>query len=130
MVVDGAAVESPGLDLVLVALANPHRRAFLELLGLQPHAIHQLAAHRGLSLPAINKHLKVLDDAGLIERHKRGRTTYVTLKARRLREVQDWLARFHTHWGGDTATHTNYDQHLGITPDAAGDRASNRRRRP
>ena len=59
---DDAAV----LDSVLEALANPHRREIVYVLGLQPCAISQLARMRGLSLPAIHKHVKILENAGLV----------------------------------------------------------------
>ena len=104
------------LDRVLEALANPHRRAIVYMLGLNPHAINQLAQLRGLSLPAIHKHLKVLEEADLIRRHKRGRTTYLTLRGQPLQLVQDWVGEFHPHWSSDQATYENYEKYLGITP--------------
>ena len=67
------------LDDVLAALADEHRREMGYVLGLQPMAISQLADMRDLSLPAIHKHVAVLEDAGLVTRRKRGRTTFLTL---------------------------------------------------
>jgi DNA-binding transcriptional ArsR family regulator len=107
------------LDRVLVALANPHRRDIVHLVGLQPWAVSQLARRRGLSLPAIHKHIAVLVDAGLVTRHKRGRTTYLTLDRLPLKALQEWVGRFHTYWGSDHATYENYARHLGI--DISGD---------
>jgi DNA-binding transcriptional ArsR family regulator len=109
--------ESDGLDRVLEALANPHRREIVYLLGLQPCAISQLAQLRGLSLPAIHKHLKVLENAGLISRRKHGRTTYLTLNRRPMQRLQEWAGQFHPYWGSDQATLENYDQYLGIIRD-------------
>ncbi len=120
--------ESEALDRVMDALANSHRRAIVHLLGLQPWAINRLAEVRGLSLPAIHKHLKVLDGAGLIRRHKRGRTTYLTLDGQQLREVQQWVGQFHTYWGNDEATYENYDEFLGIAPGRDDTRQSRRGR--
>ncbi|MBI4942186.1 MAG: winged helix-turn-helix transcriptional regulator [Actinobacteria bacterium] len=112
------------LDAVLVALANPHRRDIVYLVGLQPRAVSQLARHRGLSLPAIHKHISILVDAGLVVRHKRGRTTYLTLDRRPLAHLQEWVGQFHTYWGADRATYDNYARHLGIDdPDADQDAA-------
>ena len=112
---DGDGDETDGgLDRVLVALANPHRRDIVRLVGLQPWAVNQLATHRGLSLPAIHKHITILVDAGLVTRHKRGRTTYLTLSRGPLRRLQDWVGQFHTYWGSDQATYENYARHLGI----------------
>jgi DNA-binding transcriptional ArsR family regulator len=93
--VDGVAEEA--LDRVLEAVANPHRRDILRVLGLQPCAINRLAQMRGLSLPAIHKHVKVLDQAGLITRRKQGRTTYLTLNRRPLVPLQDWINQFHLY---------------------------------
>ena len=107
--------DSATLDVVLDALANPHRRDIVYVLGLQPCAINQLAQMRGLSLPAIHKHITVLERAGLIIRHKRGRTSYLTLNRRALQELQTWIGQFQPHWGSDEATYGNYDQYLGIT---------------
>jgi DNA-binding transcriptional ArsR family regulator len=95
------------LDQVLEAVANPHRRDIVRVLGLQPCAINQLAQMRALSLPAIHKHLKVLEGAGLITRRKQGRTTYLTLNRR-----QEWVNQFHPYWGADEATYENYARHL------------------
>jgi DNA-binding transcriptional ArsR family regulator len=87
------------------------------VLGLHPCSIARLAGMRGLSLPAIHKHLKVLEGAGMIRRHKRGRATYLTLNRQSLQELQDWVAQFHPYWGSDEATLENYDGYLGITRD-------------
>lgn len=104
------------LDSVLEALANPHRREIVYVLGLQPCAISQLARMRGLSLPAIHKHIKILENAGLVSRRKAGRTTYLTLNPRRLRPLQDWAAQFHTYWGSDQASFENYRSYLDSDP--------------
>ena len=109
---DAAAV----LDSVLEALANPHRREIVYVLGLQPCAVSQLARMRGLSLPAIHKHVKVLENAGLVSRRKTGRTTYLTLNPRRLRLLQDWVGQFHTYWGSDEASFENYQDYLDTDP--------------
>ena len=105
------------LDRVLEALANRHRREIVYVLGLQPCAVSQLARMRGLSLPAIHKHVKVLQNAGLVTSHKTGRTTYLTLDPRHLRLLQDWAGQFHPYWGSDQATFENYHHYLGIDPD-------------
>ena len=109
---DAAAV----LDSVLEALANPHRREIVYVLGLQPCAISQLARMRGLSLPAIHKHIKILENAGLVSRRKTGRTTYLALNPQRLRLLQDWAGQFHTYWGSDQASFENYRSYLDSDP--------------
>jgi DNA-binding transcriptional ArsR family regulator len=104
------------LDEVLEALANPHRRDMVYLLGLQPWAVNQLARIRGLSLPAIHKHLKILENAGLVSRRKQGRTTYLTLDPRPLQLLQTWVGQFHPYWSSTQATYENYARHLGLEP--------------
>lgn len=103
------------LDAVLVALANEHRREMVHALGLQPHTISQLAQQRELSLPAIHKHVKLLEDAGLVSRTKVGRTNVLTLNRTSMRSLQDWLAQFQTYWGSDHATLENYEEYLSRT---------------
>jgi DNA-binding transcriptional ArsR family regulator len=100
------------LDVVLAALANKHRRAIVHALGLHPHSISQLADLRELSLPAIHKHLAILQDAGLIRRRKTGRTTYLTLERQALSSLQTWLGQFHAYWGTEDETLANYQSFL------------------
>ncbi len=70
---------------------------------------------RGLSLPAINKHISVLASAGLIKRHKRGRSTFLTLDPAPLTGLQEWAGQFHTHWGAGDGSFENYDHYLAET---------------
>ena len=62
------------LDRLFAALDNRHRRGMVELLALQPWSISRLARARGLSLPAMDKHVRILEAAGLVRRRKTGRT--------------------------------------------------------
>jgi DNA-binding transcriptional ArsR family regulator len=101
-----------GLDGLFEALANGHRREMVRLLGLQPHSISRLARIRGLSLPAINKHVRVLVDAGVVSRRKLGRTTFLTLDRGSMRDLQAWLGEFHAYWGTEKETLENYATHL------------------
>ena len=101
------------LDNVFEALANKHRREIIYFLGLQPCSISQLASMRSLSLPAIHKHIKLLEKADLILRKKIGRTNFLRLKRESLRGIQDWLNQYHTYWGSNEETLENYAQYLG-----------------
>lgn len=103
---------SQDLDKVFEALANKHRREIIYVLGLQPHSISQLASMRYLSLPAIHKHIKLLENAGLILRKKTGQTNFLTLNRRSLRGLQDWLMQFHPYWGSNKETLKNYQRYL------------------
>ena len=104
--------DSPDLDKIFEALANIHRREIFYALSLQPHAINQLAEMRGLSLPAIYKHIKLLEEANLIARKKIGRTNFLTLKRGSLRTLQEWVNQYHIYWGSDDETLENYAQYL------------------
>ena len=101
------------LDRVFEALANAHRREIIYLLGLQPYSIHHLAEMRGLSLPAIHKHVKLLENAEIVKRRKIGRTNFLTLNRSALRTLQDWLGRYHAYWGTEEETLENYEKFLG-----------------
>ena len=106
------APESKDLDAIFDALANKHRRAIVYVVGLQPHSITQLATMRDLSLPAIHKHIKILEQAGLVTRRKMGRTNFLTLNPRSVAVLQDWLQQYHTYWGSAEATLENYANYL------------------
>jgi DNA-binding transcriptional ArsR family regulator len=100
------------LDNIFEALGNQHRREIVYALGLQPHSISQLAAMRGLSLPAIYKHIKILKNAGLIINKKRGRTHFLIFNRQALYGLQKWLMQYQTYWGNDKDTLENYEQYL------------------
>lgn len=100
------------LDKIFEALANEHRRDIIYILGLQPHSINQLAYMRGLSFPAIHKHIKLLKTAELVIEKKIGRTHFLTLNRESLRILQHWLMQYHTHWGSSEETLENYAKYL------------------
>jgi len=104
-----------GLDDLFEAFANKHRREIIDVLSLQPYSISQLAAMRSLSLPAIHKHIKLLENAHLIIRKKIGRTNFLTLNRESLRDLQNWLNRYHSYWGSNEETLENYAKYLSKT---------------
>ena len=106
------ATNSQDLDKVFEALANKHRREIIYALSLQPCSLSQLASMRSLSLPAMHKHIKVLENADMIIRKKIGRTNFVALNRKSLRGLQDWLMQYHTYWGSDEETLENYARYL------------------
>ena len=112
-----AKIQKPvNLDDVFEALASKHRREIIYALSLQPCSISQIAAMRNLSLPAIYKHIKVLEQGDLIIRKKIGRTHFLALKRKSLQRLQEWLMQYQTYWGADEATLENYAQYLGRKP--------------
>jgi len=100
------------LDSLFAALANKHRREIIYVLSLQPCSINQLASMRGLTLPAIHKHIKVLEKGNLIVRKKIGRSNVLTLNLESMRGLQDWLSQYHVYWGSDKATLQNYAHYV------------------
>jgi DNA-binding transcriptional ArsR family regulator len=100
------------LDRLFAALDNRHRRGMIELLALQPSSISRLARARGLSLPAMDKHVRILEAAGLVRRRKTGRTTFLALDRSGLLAVQGWLGAFHAYWGSEAETLENYTTYL------------------
>ena len=100
------------LDKIFEALANKHRREIIYALGLQPHSISQLASQQDLSLPAIHKHIKILERAGMIVRKKVKQTNFLALNKESLRGLQEWLMQYHAYWGSNEETLDNYIQYL------------------
>ncbi len=90
------------------ALANSKRRGIVHELALTPATVGQLARDQGLSLPAIHKHIRQLESAGLIVRRKSGRTNFVTLNGATLGLAQSWIMQYHVNWGSPEATLDNY----------------------
>jgi DNA-binding transcriptional ArsR family regulator len=100
--------EDTELDAAFTALASPHRRRVVSLLALQPASTQEVARHVGLTLPAIHRHLAVLEEARLIRRRKSGRTTFLAIDRTGLRLVQGWTAQYRPEWGTDEETLENY----------------------
>ena len=86
------------LSLVFGALADATRRAILTRLADGEATVGELAAPFRVSQPAISKHLKVLEQAGLISRTRRATARLSRLEAEPLREVTTWLARYQRFW--------------------------------
>jgi DNA-binding transcriptional ArsR family regulator len=100
--------DTDDLDAVFTALASRHRRQIVHLLALQPASIQQLARQIGVSLTAIHRHIKVLEDAQLIRRKKSGRVNFLAINRATLLRVQDWAQEYHAYWGTDEETLDNY----------------------
>jgi DNA-binding transcriptional ArsR family regulator len=101
------------LDKVFESLASEHRRDIIYALSLQPYSIQQLASRRGLSLPAIHKHIKLLENADMVIRKKIGRTNVLTLNRESLLALQEWINQYHAYWGSNKETLENYALYLG-----------------
>jgi DNA-binding transcriptional ArsR family regulator len=86
------------LSLVFGALADPTRRAILTRLTEGDATVAELAAPFEMSQPAVSRHLKVLENAGLISRTRRATARLSHLEAEPLREVTTWLTRYQRFW--------------------------------
>ena len=86
------------LSLVFGALADPTRRAILARLADGEATVAELAAPFSVSQPAVSRHLKVLEQAGLVSRTRRATARLSRLEAEPLREVTTWLARYQRFW--------------------------------
>ncbi len=86
------------LTLTFSALSDPTRRAILARLARGEATVGDLAAPHDLSLPAISKHLAVLERSGLIERRRESRFRPCRLKPAALKEATDWIERYRRTW--------------------------------
>jgi DNA-binding transcriptional ArsR family regulator len=91
---------SPSLDSTFGALSDPTRRALLATLTLGQASISELAKPYRMSLPAVMKHLRVLEQAGLVSQKKTGRTRQCQLAARPLKDAETWLSQYRIFWEG------------------------------
>jgi len=91
----------PSLDATFAALADPTRRAILTRLASGEASVAELARPFAMSQPAISKHLKVLERAGLIRRGRDAQRRPRRLEPKRLAEATDWLERYRRLWEGN-----------------------------
>lgn len=87
-------------DAAFAALANATRRDILARLATGETTVGALADAYDVSLNAVSKHLKVLEDAGLVDRRIEWREHHIRLNPKPLREVADWLERYRVFWEG------------------------------
>lgn len=98
MKLSGYMEPSPDLDAVFAALADPTRRAILARLAEGSASVNEIARPFEISQPAVSKHLKVLERAGLIERAVDEQRRPARLKADNMAAAAEWLARFKAFW--------------------------------
>src|SRR3954452_1778331 len=88
------------LDATFAALADPTRRQILAHLARGDRRVTDLARPHDMSLPAISKHLRVLEDAGLLRRRRYGRVHEMQLNAEPLRKAAQWVENYRKFWEG------------------------------
>ncbi len=95
------------------ALAEPNRRAILDLLCEAPQPVGDLVDALGISQPLVSKHLRVLRDAGLVDVEIDAQRRIYSLRLEPLRELDEWLAPYRERW---TTALDRLDHHLGGRP--------------
>jgi DNA-binding transcriptional ArsR family regulator len=88
----------PELDRAFTALADPTRRAILARLSAGEAGVLEVAAPFSISQPAVSKHLKVLEAAGLISRHRDAQRRLCRLEPRRLAQISEWVGNYRQFW--------------------------------
>jgi DNA-binding transcriptional ArsR family regulator len=101
------------LDTAFAALADPTRRAILARLALGEATVGELAEPFPISAPAVSRHLKVLEEAHLIARTRRGQQLVCRIDPQGLKTAQEWLDHYRAFWGGML---DRLDAHLKKTP--------------
>jgi DNA-binding transcriptional ArsR family regulator len=86
------------LSMKFAALADPTRRAILARLALGETSVTELAEPFEMSMPAVSKHLKVLEHAGLISRSREAQWRPCRIEAQALKDLDDWLERYRAFW--------------------------------
>jgi DNA-binding transcriptional ArsR family regulator len=95
------AMREDRLDAVFHALGHRTRRALLARLRVKPAMITELAKPFDMSLPALSRHIRVLEDAGLIARTVDGRVHQCALNAEPLKSVEAWIGHYRQFWEGN-----------------------------
>ena len=98
----------PSLDAVFGALSDPTRRRILDRLARTECCVTDLAKPFSISLPAISKHLRVLENAGLIRRERIGRVHRLQLRAKPMSEAAEWIERYREFWEGQLDALSDY----------------------
>jgi len=88
------------LDTVFLALADPTRRSILQTLSARESTVSELARPYNISLPAVMKHISVLQRAGLVSHHKIGRTRHCRLVAQPMAQASTWIETYRKFWEG------------------------------
>jgi DNA-binding transcriptional ArsR family regulator len=117
------------LDRAFGALSDPTRRAILARLAEGDAGVLDVAEPFPMSQPAVTKHLRVLEDAGLISRHRLARRRMCHLEPRRLRQLSDWVGSYRDFWEESFERLDELLEELqgpGVTPTGAQASTSNR----
>lgn len=104
------------LNRVFAALADPTRREILGQLSKGVRSVTELAEPHAMSLPAISKHLRVLEQSGLIQRGREAQWRPCRIQAAPLKEAVDWIGQYRRHWEESLDRLDDYLQQLQTQP--------------
>jgi DNA-binding transcriptional ArsR family regulator len=99
---------SATLDATFAALADPTRRRILESLSQQQKRVKELAEPFAMSLPAVSKHLRVLENAGLLKRRRMGREHHIELEPAPMQNAMQWIEQYRKFWEGSLDALADY----------------------
>jgi DNA-binding transcriptional ArsR family regulator len=105
-------VENDTLSPIFAALADPTRRAILERLAEGDATVTELAEPFAMSLPAISKHLSVLERAGLVTKERDGVRRHCRITATPLKSATSWLEEYRRHWEANLDALDAYLTHI------------------
>ena len=120
---------SDRLSATFAALADPTRRAILARLALGETSVTELAAPFEMSMPAVSKHLKVLERAGLITRGREAQWRPCRIEPTALKDVDDWLERYRSFWEARLDRLDEYLKELQAKDTKAKEKPAGKRRR-
>jgi DNA-binding transcriptional ArsR family regulator len=107
-------MQTDRLDSIFSALADPTRRAILARLSLGTSSVTELAEPFKMSGPAVSKHLKVLEHAGLVIRGRQAQWRPCSLNAAPLKEIEDWISQYKRFWENSFDRLEEYLQELQV----------------
>jgi DNA-binding transcriptional ArsR family regulator len=122
-------MSTDALSATFAALADPTRRAILARLAAGESSVLEIAKPFDISLPAVSKHLKVLERAGLVERGREAQWRPCRLQANPLKGVADWVEFYRRHWEESLDRLSSYLQELQRKDKETGKEKSNGRKK-
>ena len=116
---------------IFQAIADPTRRAIINLIATNPENLTTIADNFNMSRQAVTLHIKILQECGLIEIRQQGRERYCDLKTEKLKEVDEWISHYRTFWTKKFTSLKNYIDKENLShPKKNKKNASKRRKEP
>lgn len=113
----GRSADDAELGAIFTALADPTRRALVRALRSSDATVTELASGFAIGVPAISKHLTVLENAGLISRHRVAQWRQCRLEAQAFERLNDWVRYYSALWEGSLDRLDDYLKRMGPTPE-------------